>query len=143
MPTRIVVMSSGDVWPLRDDARSYRAESIVRGYDGKQRALEESWQFAVNSKGEAYVTLRESWISSHHGAISFHRGQWWVKDGCSTNTVSVNGQMLEAGGKMAIDDGDIIEFGQTKLRFETTGRLEREFSLQAQTSGATWTTPRR
>src|SRR5450432_1691014 len=91
-------------WPLAavDGVRLGRGES--RAADHEQVA------------GAATLTIRipDSWMSSSHARLSRVAGRWAIEDAGSKNQTRVNGAPV---GKAILDDGDVIETGQTFFVF--------------------------
>lgn len=77
---------------------------------------EPCFRFRINRRASADVRLTGPWISKHHGGIDYRGGKWWVNDGGSINTVTVNGEPITADREIA--SGDVLGFGQTRLLFE-------------------------
>jgi pSer/pThr/pTyr-binding forkhead associated (FHA) protein len=96
-------------------------ELVTREQNRHTSAHGVTHRFRVNHKASADVPLAKPWISKHHGQILFDEERWWVVDGGSVNTVRVNGERVADCGRRTIRDGDVLGFGETRLRFETDG----------------------
>jgi pSer/pThr/pTyr-binding forkhead associated (FHA) protein len=63
------------------------------------------------------VTLKgDEFASAHHARIESQRDGVWVLDLGSTNGTFVNGARLD--GRRLLREGDVIQIGDTELRFE-------------------------
>jgi pSer/pThr/pTyr-binding forkhead associated (FHA) protein len=58
----------------------------------------------------------DEFASSHHARIESNRDGVWVLDLNSTNGTFVNGSRLE--GRRRLREGDIVQIGETELKFE-------------------------
>lgn len=63
------------------------------------------------------LDIPDSKLSSVHASISIVHGEVWMQDLGSTNGTWVNGAALERLTRVALDDGDFIEAGQTLFLF--------------------------
>jgi FHA domain len=59
---------------------------------------------------------RDEFASAHHARIESQRDGVWVLDLGSTNGTFVNGKRLD--GRRALKEGDVVQIGDTELRFE-------------------------
>jgi hypothetical protein len=111
MAARLIELETGKVWELFANPENYAGD-----WNGSPW-----WRYRINRFSWAAVRLTKPWISKHHGGVDFREGRWWANDGGSINTVTVNGVPIQAPRDQPIDDGDVLGFGQTRLRFETDG----------------------
>ncbi len=76
--------------------------------------------YAVTSLGRAstntIVFADDDTTSLEHALITRRNGKWWLEDLGSRNGTFLNGAAIE--GAVVISAGDVIEVGQTQLRFE-------------------------
>jgi hypothetical protein len=59
---------------------------------------------------------KDDFASSHHARIESQRDGVWVLDLDSTNGTFVNGKRLD--GRRLLNAGDVVQIGDTELRFE-------------------------
>jgi hypothetical protein len=57
-------------------------------------------------------------ISRRHAELSFHDDAYWLKDLGSRNYTFVNGVRIQPDREVQLSDGDQIEFGNLRARFE-------------------------
>lgn len=57
------------------------------------------------------VVLRHPGVSKVHATFSQVGGEWFIQDGKSRNGTYHNGEQLETGAKVALEDGDGVGFG--------------------------------
>jgi len=108
---RLVDVETGKVWELR--AREENRHTSAAG--------DVTYRYCVNCRASADVRLGWPWISKHHGQLQLDKDGWWVVDGGSVNTVTVNGERVVDCGRRTIANGDVLGFGKTRLRFEADG----------------------
>jgi pSer/pThr/pTyr-binding forkhead associated (FHA) protein len=65
------------------------------------------------------LILDETTVSAEHARLSFHHGNWWVKDLDSRNGTYLNSELLST--QVVLTTGDEIQLGQSILRVEITG----------------------
>ncbi|RME75910.1 MAG: FHA domain-containing protein, partial [Planctomycetota bacterium] len=70
--------------------------------------------FVIGSRKSAEISIRDPWVSWDHAALHFDGKQFWLEDLGSSNGTYVNKQRIQ---KIALNDGDTIWFGKTKVRF--------------------------
>lgn len=109
MAARVIDLDSGQTWEL----------FATPNNDASRISGSVWWRYRINRSSRADVTLSKPWISKHHGGIDFRDGQWWANDGGSIHPVTVNG--VHSARDQALASGDVLGFGQTRLRFETDG----------------------
>ncbi len=109
MHARLVDLESGRSWELELD----------RGVVSPWTNGTERFHFRINHRPSAEVSLPKPWISKHHAEVQLRDGGWWVVDGGCVNTVTVNGERVER--ERALEDGDVIGLGDTRLRVELGG----------------------
>lgn len=66
------------------------------------------------------VILDEKTVSAEHARLSFHHGNWWVKDLDSRNGTYLNNELLVT--QTVLTSGDEIQLGQTRLQVEIAGQ---------------------
>jgi hypothetical protein len=59
---------------------------------------------------------KDEFASGHHARIESQRDGVWILDLNSTNGTFVNGSRLD--GRRALKEGDVVQVGDTELRFE-------------------------
>lgn len=111
MAARLMDLETGQLWELaaapKNDAGALHGAA--------------TWRYRINRTRRADVCLSRPGVSKHHGGIDFRDGRWWVNDGGSVNTVTVNGERMDPLRDRALEDGDVLGFGDARLRFETDG----------------------
>lgn len=65
------------------------------------------------------VILDEKTVSAEHARLSFHHGNWWVKDLESRNGTYLNDELLVT--QTVLTSGDEIQLGQTTLQVDIAG----------------------
>ena len=60
--------------------------------------------------------LLDEMVSRKHAVVSFHDGEYWIKDLGGLNGSSINGAHAPAFMGIRLRDGDILEFGATNFR---------------------------
>jgi hypothetical protein len=73
------------------------------------------------------VVLVDSRVSRHHAEVVWQGGRWLVCDLGSANGTLVNGQRITA--PRALEDGDTIQVGQTRLRVQVAEALAARDTL--------------
>ena len=68
------------------------------------------------AKDNAIALPGDDFASGHHARIEAQRDGVWVMDLGSTNGTFVNGDRLD--GRRRLHDGDVVQIGDTELRFE-------------------------
>lgn len=111
MAARLIDLETGQTWPLLASPKNHAGD-----WNGSPW-----WRYRINRRAGADVPLAKPWISKHHGGVDFREHKWWANDGGSINTVTVNGERIEAPHDRELHDGDVLGFGETRLRFETDG----------------------
>jgi hypothetical protein len=66
------------------------------------------------------VFIEDGYAGGHHGAVVLDEDEWKLFDFASTNGTKVNGKRLgtEAPNPTVLNDGDVIEIGDTELTFK-------------------------
>jgi FhaA, N-terminal domain/FHA domain len=72
----------------------------------------------IGRLGDCTVPLNDQNVSRRHAQISPGQGAYVVVDLGSTNGTMVNGSRIN--GEQRLSDGDILSFGSTSVRFETS-----------------------
>lgn len=80
-----------------------------------------TWRYRINRTRCVDVCPSRPGVSKLHGGIDFKDGRWWVNDGGSINTVTVKRERMDPLRDRALEDGDVLGFGDARLRFETDG----------------------
>jgi pSer/pThr/pTyr-binding forkhead associated (FHA) protein len=71
----------------------------------------------IGRAGDNAVTLEgDEFASGHHARVESGRDGVWIVDLGSTNGTFVNGARLD--GRRQLRDGDVVQIGDTDLRFE-------------------------
>jgi hypothetical protein len=109
VPARLTDLDTGTSWELLATPDTNAGEFLGAPW----------FRFRINHRSHAYITLAKPWISKHHGGVDYRQGRWWANDGGSVNTVTVNDEPIDRD--RALENGDVLGFGQTRLRFETDG----------------------
>ena len=68
------------------------------------------------AKDNTIALQGDDFASGHHARIEAQRDGVWVTDLGSTNGTFVNGERLD--GRHRLHDGDVVQIGDTELRFE-------------------------
>lgn len=69
------------------------------------------------------ITLLHNSVSRNHAIIEFRDGDWYVKDVGSCNGTYVNNVSIQ---RCILKQGDILRFGNIRLKFELEGLIEEE-----------------
>lgn len=72
----------------------------------------------IGRQSDCNVPLNDQNVSRHHAQISPGRGAYVIADLGSTNGTMVNGTRIS--GEQRLNDGDILSFGSTYVRFEAS-----------------------
>ncbi len=67
------------------------------------------------------VVIADPYLSGKHGVFTVADGAVTITDTGSTNGTSVNGTKLLANAAQSLVDGDEVQLGQTRYRFEAAG----------------------
>ncbi|MBR5640285.1 MAG: FHA domain-containing protein [Muribaculaceae bacterium] len=65
------------------------------------------------------VCINDSKVSAQHAILLYRNGKFMIKDNLSTNGTYVNGEDIE-DDSVVLNDGDIIQIGDTILLFRTS-----------------------
>lgn len=114
MPTQLIDLDTGRVWALSANTKNFSGDSPTGP----------TYRYSVNCRASADVRLGRPWISKHHAQVHFAEGKWWIVDGGSVNTVTVNGERVP--GRRTLQSGDVLGLGKSRLRFETDGGAPSE-----------------
>lgn len=60
------------------------------------------------------LVLSDRYVSQRHAVVTWRDGRWWLRDLGSTNGTKV-GQM-QVRGEVALDYGDVVTIGSTRLK---------------------------
>ena len=74
----------------------------------------------IGRRAASGVMLADPEVSRRHARVEYVAPRYYVSDLGSTNGTYVNGRMVN--GRHPLADGDIIDVGQTRLRFRRGGR---------------------
>ena len=72
----------------------------------------------IGRQSDCTIPLNDQNVSRHHAQIIPGRGAYVVADLGSTNGTMVNGTRISADTRL--NDGDILSFGSTYVRFEAS-----------------------
>jgi serine/threonine-protein kinase len=98
-------------------APAVRASLIVRSSDGAEREVVlTSASSTIGKAPDSAVIITDGAISRKHASIEQRQGQCFIKDLGSLNGTFVNGQRLGEQAQ-ALNDGDEITVGRTRIRF--------------------------
>jgi pSer/pThr/pTyr-binding forkhead associated (FHA) protein len=64
------------------------------------------------------IAIFDSFVSRLQSRITIEGNSFVIHDLASSNGTYVNGTKIEKSGKVTLKDGDLIEIGQTKLKFK-------------------------
>jgi hypothetical protein len=106
----------GIVSQLKQAANGVGAGSVVMP-SGQRISLGEHVT-TVGRLPECTITIDDGNVSREHARISPGRGSYIVTDLGSTNGTLVNGVRVQ--GEHPLADGDIVSFGSTHVRFESS-----------------------
>lgn len=76
------------------------------------------------------LILDEKTVSAEHARLSYHHGNWWVKDLDSRNGTYLNNELLIT--QAVLTSGDEIQLGQSILQIEIAGNKVASRSPGAQ-----------
>ena len=110
-PGRFAVVAS-----LRQAAGGVGAGSLV--LPSGQRISLGDRPLTIGRQSDCSIPLNDQNVSRRHAEIIPGRGAYLVKDLGSTNGTMVNGTRI--GGEQRLNDGDILSFGSTYVRFEAS-----------------------
>jgi signal transduction histidine kinase len=96
---------------------------VLRGPRAGSRFPLEERVVALGSAAPAQVVLPHPLVEGRHALIAQVDGQWEIRDEGSRYGTFVNGRLVESA---ALEHGDVIQVGSTKLRFELEGYREGE-----------------
>ncbi|MBV8693946.1 MAG: protein kinase [Ktedonobacteraceae bacterium] len=96
---RIVVISSGQPFPLTDDL-------MVVGRQDPNRGI------------YPQINLADKTVGRQHAYLQNHQGTFTVEDLNALNKTRLNGVTLTPHEKHVLKDGDILRFGSVEARFE-------------------------
>ncbi|MBI2060973.1 MAG: FHA domain-containing protein [Nitrospirae bacterium] len=89
-------------------------EPIQGEHVGRMFGIDRDRPFVVGRAAECEICLQDAKVSRRHTEIAHHEGEYRLHDLGSTNGTFV-GQVRVA--ECTLHDGDIIQIGQTVLRF--------------------------
>ncbi len=89
-------------------------EIISGPREGLQVELPDGVAITMGRSEDTDLPLHDDVVSGHHAEIRSHNGQWQFIDLDSTNGSMVNGEDVK---EYALSDGDVIEMGETRIRF--------------------------
>ncbi len=98
-----------------------RPRAWLQGQSGSfaHQALELSQDMIlIGNNIECQVCLRDPEAADIHAAVRYANRQFYLQDRNSSTGTSLNGQRV---GASALQDGDVITIGETKLRFRQIG----------------------
>jgi hypothetical protein len=110
-PGRFAVTAS-----LRQAAGGVGAGSLV--LPSGQRISLGDRPVTIGRQSDCSIPLNDQNVSRHHAEIVPGRGAYVIRDLGSTNGTMVNGTRI--GGDQRLNDGDILSFGSTYVRFEAS-----------------------
>jgi pSer/pThr/pTyr-binding forkhead associated (FHA) protein len=65
------------------------------------------------------IRLDDVTVSRKHATLTLHGNAWYLCDLQSTTGSRRNGERLPPGQQVPLREGDLLQFGETALRFET------------------------
>lgn len=71
----------------------------------------------ILGRREGDLLIPDPYVSSRHCKITFEEGKAFIEDLYSTNGTFLNGEEIERGKKVLLEDGATIEIGGTKIVF--------------------------
>jgi hypothetical protein len=101
---------------LRQSAGGVGAGSLV--LPSGQRVSLGDRPVTVGRQGDCTIPLNDQNVSRQHARITPGRGAYVIADLGSTNGTMVNGTRINA--ETRLNDGDILSFGSTYVRFEAS-----------------------
>ena len=101
---------------LRQSAGGVGAGSLV--LPSGQRISLGDRPVTIGRQSDCTIPLNDQNVSRRHAQIRPGRGAYVVADLGSTNGTMVNGTRI--GGEQRLNDGDILSFGSTYVRFEAS-----------------------
>ncbi len=83
---------------------------------GHRFILQTDRPILIGRGDQAVMRLKDGHVSAKHARIIWRQGQVLLEDLCSRNGTKVNGQAIDLA--VHLREGDIIELGQTELKYE-------------------------
>lgn len=71
----------------------------------------------IGRAGSSHVLVPDAWVHPEHASIDFDGERYWIEDRGTPNGTYVNKARVE---RAALEDGDTLWLGKTKLRFRLT-----------------------
>ena len=91
------------------------AKLIIKDHEGSTRTYElRDTETLIGRSGVSHVRLTDPASSRDHTGISWEGDHYLVEDLQTTNGTRVNGQRIRSE---VLNDGDVIQLGQTSLTF--------------------------
>ncbi len=125
---------------FRNRPRVHKMAQLRRAGSGEIVEINH-WETSIGKSRSNDISLDESGVARFHAVIAKKRSDWVVTDTFSRTGVFVNGKQIE--GKAVIEDGDVIEIGTVKFKFEcaeaisaATKKQIRRSAQNAQPAGA-------
>ena len=100
---------------FRNRPRVHKMAQLRRAGSGEIIEINH-WETSIGKSKSNDITLDETGVTRFHAVIAKKRSDWVVTDTFSRTGVFVNGKQIE--GKAVIEDGDIIQIGTVKFKFE-------------------------
>jgi hypothetical protein len=122
---------SGDVAPEDTRAATF---TCVTGYDKGLTFPIASESCSIGRADDAQVRLRDRAVSRHHARLVRRGKRYFLKPLSDMNGTFLNGVRLK--GEVPIQSGDVLELGQTMLRFNGPERAPEELTVVSSPSPA-------
>lgn len=95
-------------------------DNQVHEFDGPEVRLGRDPDFELPVSGEGSEV-----VSGSHARFVHRDGAWWVEDIGGRNGTFVDGQRVQAGNPMRVDEGQVVALGSRGTRFEVAATEDR------------------
>jgi pSer/pThr/pTyr-binding forkhead associated (FHA) protein len=88
-------------------------------YQGRRYELAEA-SVVIGRDGECGIVLDDPAVSGHHAQLSYHSGDFYLRDLGSRNGTWANGRLVTVPHRL--QPGDVIRLGKSEVIFQAEGR---------------------
>ncbi|GAB4212704.1 MAG: GGDEF domain-containing protein [Rhodoferax sp.] len=127
LPDATLVTRPGGVRSVPGVAQSQACFIVVRGARPGQRFVLAAGQMRLGRDSTADILVEDTRVSRRHALIDVLGDEVRLTDTGSTNGTAINGQALVAGQIRLLRAQDLIEVGDTQLKFVPRGDPESHY----------------
>jgi pSer/pThr/pTyr-binding forkhead associated (FHA) protein len=111
------IFGSDDSMNTKKNAVVNAASSLPRLEVRGQSKILSNKAFSIGRDKSNQLIIADEKVSRHHAIVTFENEQAYIKDTNSTNGTYLNGERIDSGKKVRLENGDKIKVGTTVIIF--------------------------